>query len=314
MLFKREKPLKTFTSLEIAEVLREIAQEKGRPHYEMIVCYAVRDAIQNDLPHPLKVDLLAYLERKPKIEFVEVSSEDNNKDLKATYSKKKVEKIDFLRKWCNEHSGGYTLIVNHTGESLHKLARKLRYTTYYEDDMLNSAYDIVMKVVKEQTDGIAEIFGTRRLEEFFIQILRLYCQGVIEYAYRKVVSGIKPHQVNWESIANLWGTVGHINAVSLSTRNKRLKHFQDKSVVVFEADYTKQIRCGFKLVDLDVCKQLYRIAFNQVYQASQEEGFKPNLTLISKSKIAEAILPMLMEHGFNVFDVSKGRKERRAAA
>ena len=47
------------TSLEIRQALIQIAERKGRPHYTAMVVRDVIKAIHNDLPHPLKDEVIA---------------------------------------------------------------------------------------------------------------------------------------------------------------------------------------------------------------------------------------------------------------
>lgn len=296
------KPPKNYSTIEIAEAMRKVAKEKNRPDYDMVVCHSVRKAIQEGESNQLVDDVLKYLSNNPKLHLVSTKTEDHA-DFRTSYSPDKIEKIDFLREWASKRRGRLVALVRHTRDSSNRMASKLRYHTYYEDEMLNAAYEKAQEIIRSETVDVDNRLGDRQCENFFVDLLQIYSTALINDAYRKIVSGIKPHRVNWDSIASLWIPVGNIEGWHKPTLIQLLKTLSERKVIELHYDPETPEKPFFRVGNLVHCKKLYRIAIESVDRASQNAGFKLTMTKFTRSKIAAPILPELLQYAYKEYGV-----------
>lgn len=315
MLVQQNDPSHVYTTQEISAAMRIVAQSKGRPYYDMVVCHAVRDSIRGGTDHPLKQNVLGVLGHRVKQELsirgsMVTGESGRTSTLKEMYSDEKIQKIDFLRKWCNERKGSLMHLVRFTGDQSHRLTRKLRFTCFYEDDKLNQAYTEAMRIVQEETQGVNKVIGTQKNEFIFVGMLRMYCLGILTHAYRKVVSGVKHHRVHWDGVVNMWVPVIGITFVTPTTQVKFMDYLQEQNLLKFKDEVAIDSECGFRLMNIAHCKHLYRLAFEEIVMSSRNSGFKKNLTSLACSSIATNTLPKMMKYVFDAYDISPANREK----
>lgn len=317
MAVLKAKPPEHYTMLELSEVLRRVAQLKGRPEpYALIVCQSLREAFLKGEDHPLRNDAIAMMSRKPQLWTnpstpCEIRGAASSTILER-YKPEQLEKVKYLGAWCSKVRGRYEELARYLKMPIHRFRRGVRITAMFSNDDLNKAYTYAKKIEAQESLEDGAGLNLPKNKQFFIEILNVYCYVAFKAAYANVVAGIKDYRINQDGYIEDFIHTGVIKSYGATAKTRLLTMLRDMGLVILPDDFNSYSPSVFKLADMQVNRGLYHLAFKSILAWSGNESFSYVMVNFRRSDKARMILEDMEKYVMNAYKLDQ--PESQAAA
>lgn len=262
-------PIFKYNSLLIGNALRVIAKKKGRPDYPGVVCREVCQAIKNDQPHVLKTEVMGILHHSANMLPTYADHSMGPSPARVVvkgYSDEMEEKLQFVKKWCDDGYGRLTELAQQIGMNTYSLTRRLKKMYFFKPAELQLVYEVVQKNIERDSGGVNPAIGTYHSERFFSALLQIYVNGIVNLAYADMrLSGAQQPEGRLYNVEHEMIIVAGIDKhYKTHMRRSLVDRMSRRGLIVQKADQVKGSCKSFRLADLDFAKTIYTQAFNEV--------------------------------------------------
>ena len=311
------KPPEHYTMLELSEVLRRVAQLKGRPEpYALIVCQSLREAFLRGEPHPLRNDAVAMMNRLPKLWIKPTTPSQVRGGASSTilecYTPEQLEKVEYIAEWCGRFRGRYEELARHLKMPTHSLRRRAKITAKFSKGELSKAYAYAKKIDAQESLEHGAGLSLPKNKQFFVEILHVYCFAAFKAAYANVVAGIKDYRIKQDGYIEDFIHTGVIKSYGSTAKTRLLTMLRDMGLVLLPDDFNGYSPSVFKLADMQINRGLYHLAFKSILAWSGSECFSYALVNFRGSDKVRMILEDMEKYVIGAYKLDQA--DNQAAA
>lgn len=312
------KPPEHYTSLELSEVLRRLAQANGRPDpYPMVVCQAVRHALQTGTDHPMLESVRSMMKRYPRMEPRTnlLRREPPVENIKASYTPEQLVKVEFIRDWCSLHRGGAKILAGQLDDKLFRMARRVKYEMKFDDELLELTYRYTKSVHDQESKAIEGGLSNSSNQKFFIDLMSIYCHKVVALAYNSIMEGVKDYRINQNCLVGEFVEIDSMRGFGyvVDKRIRLLRLLHELGLITMPDGNISKSTSRFKLVDGNITKQLYKLAFEGVAYWCKQDRYKTRMVNIKASPLVKSVHANLIDYVIHVYGLSPNMNKRTAA-
>lgn len=307
-LSQSKAPIFKYNSLLIGDALRVVAKKNKRPDYSVIVCRELCTAIKNGAPHRLKSEVLGvlhyscdtipdYVDRPPK-------KGRTVNDYKGAYTKEMDDKIAAIVDWCSKGHGRYSQIATAMDMNFYHLKRRIDYRIRFKEADINRAHEIVTERIEYEVGGVNPELGTRENEEFFMWLINLYIRGMLDLAYKNIVTHkATSYKTYYDSIETALVPVGGRNAkYRYYALTEMIERMESKGLIQVQVPTKRGVGKSFRLTHTKHCKAIYKLAFSSIKPFIKADVMVQGK--FSKSDAAQQLISNLEKVAFHAYSIT----------
>lgn len=308
LLSQSQSPVFKYNSLLIGDALRVVAKKNKRPEYSVLVCREVCEAIREGIPHNLKSEVLGVLHYScnsiPDYIDKPIRLGRSVNDYKGAYTKEMDDKIAAIVDWCSKGHGRYSRLATAMGMNFYHLKRRIDYRIKFKQEDINRAHKLVTDHIVSETEGVNPELGTRENEVFFIWLINLYIRGMLDLAYKNIVTHkASSYKVHYDEIESALVPVGGRNAkYRYYALTEMIERMEGKGFIQVKLPTKRGLGKNFRLTHTKHCKALYKLAFSSI-----KPFIKADVLIkgkFSDSEAAQQLIINLEKAAFHAYSIT----------